>query len=134
MLLIKENRILTFRNEEFEVVYHHYKCEESGELFTTTELDEINLTQLYNQYRVYRTSERICKKNTSCSRWRDEITQRVAKILYFVRQINRNQKFFPYTVTDEFFMLQPSNYHCRMGVYLICILQNIRFGQYAFCH
>jgi len=56
MALIKENRILTFRNEEFEVVYHHYKCEESGELFTTTELDEINLTQLYNQYRVYRTS------------------------------------------------------------------------------
>ena len=56
MLLIKESRILTFRNKEFEVVYHHYKCEDSEEFFTTTELDEINLNQLYNQYRVYRTN------------------------------------------------------------------------------
>ena len=56
MLLIKESRILTFRKEEFEVVYHHYKCEDSGEFFTTTELDEINLNQLHNQYQVHRTS------------------------------------------------------------------------------
>ena len=52
MVLIKENRTLSFRKEEFEVVFHHYKCEDSGEYFTTTELDEINLNQLYNQYRV----------------------------------------------------------------------------------
>lgn len=52
MVLIKENRTLSFRKEEFEVVYHHYKCEDSGEFFTTTELDEINLNQLYNQYRA----------------------------------------------------------------------------------
>lgn len=52
MVLIKESKILTFRKEEFEVVYHHYKCEDSGEFFTTTELDEINLNQLYNQYRA----------------------------------------------------------------------------------
>ncbi|OFY39384.1 MAG: DNA-binding protein [Bacteroidetes bacterium GWF2_40_14] len=52
MVLIRENRTLSFRKEEFEVVYHHYKCEESGEFFTTTELDEINLNQLYNQYRA----------------------------------------------------------------------------------
>ena len=56
MVLIKENRNLSFRKEELEVVYHHYKCEDSGEFFTTTELDEINLNQLYNQYRVYRTN------------------------------------------------------------------------------
>jgi len=52
MVQIKENRTLSFRKEEFEVVYHHYKCEDGGEFFTTTELDEINLNQLYNQYRV----------------------------------------------------------------------------------
>jgi len=51
MVLVKENRILSFRKEEFNVVYHSYKCEDSGEFFTTTELDDINLNQLYNQYR-----------------------------------------------------------------------------------
>ena len=52
MVLIKERSTLTFRKVEFEVVYNHYKCEESGEYFTTTQLDELNLNQVYNQYRV----------------------------------------------------------------------------------
>jgi len=52
MVLIKEKRTLSFRKEEFEVVYHSYKCEDSGESFTTTQLDELNLNQVYNQYRV----------------------------------------------------------------------------------
>lgn len=51
MVLIKEKRTLTFRKEEFGIVYHHFKCEDSGEFFTTTELDEININQLYNRYR-----------------------------------------------------------------------------------
>ena len=52
MVLIKERSTLTFRKVEFEVVYNYYKCEESGEYFTTTQLDELNLNQVYNQYRV----------------------------------------------------------------------------------
>jgi len=52
MVLMKENRKLTFRKEEFEVVYHYYKCEDSGETFTSEQLDDLNLNQLYNQYRV----------------------------------------------------------------------------------
>lgn len=51
MQLHRELRIMTFRKEELEVVYHFYKCEDTGEQFTSTELDEINLRQLYNQYR-----------------------------------------------------------------------------------
>ncbi len=51
MLLMRELRSMTFRKEEFEVVFHFYKCDETGEQFTTTELDKINLRQLYNQYR-----------------------------------------------------------------------------------
>src|SRR5690606_13344119 len=35
----------------FEYNHKSYYCEESGESFTTTELDEFNLNQVYNQYR-----------------------------------------------------------------------------------
>lgn len=51
MKLVKEPKTLNFRKESFEVVFHYYKCEDSGEQFTTTALDEINMTQVYNQYR-----------------------------------------------------------------------------------
>lgn len=52
MTLNKESRTMTFRKEEFEVLYHFYLCKDTGEQFTTTELDEVNLSQLYNQYRA----------------------------------------------------------------------------------
>lgn len=51
MKLIRESRSLSFRKESFDIIYHHYLCEGSGESFTTTELDELNMVQLYNQYR-----------------------------------------------------------------------------------
>ena len=51
MKLIKERRSMHFRKEEFEVVFHYYKCEDSGEQFTTTSMDEVNMNQVYNQYR-----------------------------------------------------------------------------------
>lgn len=40
---------ISFRKDEFEVVYHFY--EDAGQQFTTEETDEINLVQAYNQYR-----------------------------------------------------------------------------------
>lgn len=51
MTLVTEKRTMDFRKEHFQIVFHYYKCEDSGEQFTTTPLDEINLNQLYNQYR-----------------------------------------------------------------------------------
>jgi putative zinc finger/helix-turn-helix YgiT family protein len=51
MTLTKERRSMDFRKETFKIVFHYYKCEDSGEQFTTTSLDELNMNQLYNQYR-----------------------------------------------------------------------------------
>jgi len=52
MTLTKEKRSLEFRKDAFGVIFHHFKCENSGEKFTTTELDDLNINQLYNQYRA----------------------------------------------------------------------------------
>jgi len=51
MRLNKEPQKLTFRKEDFDVVYHYYLCEESGEQFTNDQLDSINMAQVHNQYR-----------------------------------------------------------------------------------
>ena len=51
MTLQNEKSILVFRKEEFEYNHKSYFCEDSGESFTTTELDEFNLNQVYNKYR-----------------------------------------------------------------------------------
>jgi len=41
----------TFRKEGFDMVEHYYRCETTGEEFTTDKIDQINLNQVYNQYR-----------------------------------------------------------------------------------
>lgn len=51
MMLVRENRQMIFRKEEFEYVHHAYLCSETEEQFTTTELDNLNIFQVYNQYR-----------------------------------------------------------------------------------
>jgi uncharacterized phage-associated protein len=51
MILKTELTVLPFRKEDFEVVYHYYLCEDSGEQFTNDILDNINQSQVYNQYR-----------------------------------------------------------------------------------
>jgi len=51
MTLNKERRSMDFRKETIEIVFHYYKCKDSGEQFTTTALDEVNMNQVYNQYR-----------------------------------------------------------------------------------
>lgn len=51
MKLMKEHREIVFRKETFEVLFHYWKCLDSGEQFTSTALDEINLGQAYNQFR-----------------------------------------------------------------------------------
>ncbi|WP_367754076.1 type II toxin-antitoxin system antitoxin SocA domain-containing protein [Flavobacterium sp. WC2430] len=51
MTLQIEKNILEFRKEKFEYNHKSYYCADSVESFTTTELDEFNLNQVYNQYR-----------------------------------------------------------------------------------
>lgn len=51
MELIKESKSINFRKKRFDIVFHYYNCKDSGEQFTTTALDEVNINQVYNQYR-----------------------------------------------------------------------------------
>ena len=46
-----EKKELEFRKDVFTVTQFYYKCNDTGEEFTTDELDQININQLYNQYR-----------------------------------------------------------------------------------
>ncbi len=49
--LKSERRELVFRKEAFSYIALFYECADTKEQFTTTELDEININQIYNQYR-----------------------------------------------------------------------------------
>ena len=42
---------LTYRSQTFPVHAHYYGCVDTGETFTTEDLDALNLLQLHNQYR-----------------------------------------------------------------------------------
>lgn len=46
-----EQKSRTFRKEEFQIFEYYYKCTSCKEEFTTTGIDEINVNQVYNQYR-----------------------------------------------------------------------------------
>lgn len=52
VVLLQEKAELVFRKEKFHYVSLYYQCVDTKERFTTTEIDEINLSQVYNQYRV----------------------------------------------------------------------------------
>jgi transcriptional regulator with XRE-family HTH domain len=49
--LKKEPRTLEYRKDPFEILYHFYQCVDSGEQFTTTEIDTLNINQVHNKYR-----------------------------------------------------------------------------------
>ncbi|MEK6552533.1 MAG: type II toxin-antitoxin system antitoxin SocA domain-containing protein [Bacteroidota bacterium] len=42
---------ITFRKEDFNIIKQFYKCNKCKEQFTTDDLDEVNINQVYNQYR-----------------------------------------------------------------------------------
>lgn len=48
-----DGQTLTYRSQTFQVHAHYYECVDTGETFTTEELDELNLLQLHNQYREH---------------------------------------------------------------------------------
>ncbi|HSJ69350.1 MAG TPA: type II TA system antitoxin MqsA family protein [Anditalea sp.] len=52
MKLSYEWREVPFRKESFKIPFQFYKCENSGEQFTTTTVDEVNMLRLYTQYRA----------------------------------------------------------------------------------
>ncbi len=52
MKLTYEWKTISFRKESFNIKYQYYECEDSGEHFTTTDLDELNMRLLHNLYRV----------------------------------------------------------------------------------
>ncbi len=47
-----EKRSAVYRGESFEYTFVCYQCERTGEMFTTTEQDEVNIAQIRNQYRA----------------------------------------------------------------------------------
>lgn len=49
--LISENRKAIFRKEEYEYTHLCYQCEDTKEIFTTTQIDTFNTLQVYNSYR-----------------------------------------------------------------------------------
>jgi uncharacterized phage-associated protein len=47
----KDIRTLEFRKEPFSITFHFFECRDTGEEYTTTEGDNININQVYNKYR-----------------------------------------------------------------------------------
>lgn len=52
MTIVKEWRTMSFRKDEFSVLFHSYKCEDTGEQFEDDAFAQLNYNQLINQYRV----------------------------------------------------------------------------------
>lgn len=46
-----EKKEFEFRREKFHIIHFYYRCEDTREEFTDVELDQLNVNQLYNQYR-----------------------------------------------------------------------------------
>jgi DNA-binding transcriptional regulator YiaG/uncharacterized phage-associated protein len=51
MSIVKEWRNMSFRKDEFKVLFHSYKCEDTGEQFEDDVFAQLNYNQLINQYR-----------------------------------------------------------------------------------
>lgn len=51
MSIQKEWRTMNFRKDEFKVLFHSYKCDETGEQFEDDAFAQLNYNQLVNQYR-----------------------------------------------------------------------------------
>src|ERR1700741_2356030 len=46
-----EPKTVKFRGEEFTIQHHYYVDNETNEIFTTSQIDELNVTQVHNRYR-----------------------------------------------------------------------------------
>ncbi len=52
MSIRKEWRTLSFRKDEFKILFHSYKCKDTGEKFEDDIFSLLNYNQLVNQYRA----------------------------------------------------------------------------------
>jgi uncharacterized phage-associated protein len=52
MKVVKELHEMSFRKEKFQVVFHTWFCEETGEKFEDEQFSALNYNQVINQYRV----------------------------------------------------------------------------------
>ncbi|MFW6371072.1 MAG: type II toxin-antitoxin system antitoxin SocA domain-containing protein [Bacteroidota bacterium] len=52
MTVVKEWREMTYRKEQFNVLYHFYRCEGTEEQFENDHFATLNYNQVVNQYRV----------------------------------------------------------------------------------
>lgn len=52
MSVYQELRELTYIKENYTVVFHFYRCEDSGEQFEDEHFSELNFSQVVRQYRV----------------------------------------------------------------------------------
>lgn len=52
MKVVYEPRTWSFRGEEYTYIHTAYECEDSSELFTTSESDDAGFLQVTNQYRI----------------------------------------------------------------------------------
>ena len=52
MKLVSEPSTINYKGKTYNVIHHHYLCEDTNEQFTTTELDEMNLLELNKQVKL----------------------------------------------------------------------------------
>lgn len=52
MKLVSEPSTMDYKGKTYNVIHHHYLCETTGEQFTTSELDEMNLLELNKQVKL----------------------------------------------------------------------------------
>ena len=52
MKVVYENRTWNFRGEQYEYVHAAWLCADTGEKFTTDDLDDAGFAQVTNQYRA----------------------------------------------------------------------------------
>ncbi|MGI6049198.1 MAG: type II TA system antitoxin MqsA family protein [Petrimonas sp.] len=51
MIVRKERRTMSFRKEEFNILFHSYQCSDTGEQFEDEAFAQLNYNQVVNQYR-----------------------------------------------------------------------------------
>jgi len=52
MKIRNEMREVYYKGQEIPYLYTSYYCEDSGEHFTTTELDEMNMERIITKYKL----------------------------------------------------------------------------------
>ena len=50
-ILLKEPKELEFRGSKYHIIHQQFQCVDTSELYTDTNMDELNLNQVYKQYR-----------------------------------------------------------------------------------